>query len=318
MAQEPRIVGIDVAKEKIDAAIRSIEAAQSFDNTPAGRRQFVAWLKKHQVGKAVMEASGGYERVWTKVLHPAGIEVRIVDPKRVRHFAKSAGRLAKNDAIDAQTIAWFAETFAEAPGRAPDADREELDQLVSARTHFNDLLIQVGNYQEHDQPAELRKAHRAISKTILAELSKIEAAIETRIEKTEQFAERAEIIQSVPGLGDISAAGIIAFMPEMGSIGNKAAAALVGLAPYDDDSGRHHGRRFIKGGRQKLRTLLYMPIVAAATRCNPVLKACYQRLIAKGKAPKVALIACMRKLIVILNVMLTRKEKWDPAKHALA
>lgn len=318
MAQNLRIVGIDVAKEKIDAAIRSSPAAQSFDNTSAGRRQLLAWLKKHQVGKAVMEASGGYERIWAKALHHGGVEVRIVDPKRVRHFAKSAGRLAKNDAIDAETIAWFAETFAEAPARAPNANREELDQLVSARTHFNDLLTRIGNYEEHDQPAELRRAHKAIRKTMLAELEKIEAAIEAKIEQTAEFAERAEIIQSVPGLGDISAAGLIAFMPEMGLVSNKAASALIGLAPYDDDSGRHHGRRFIKGGRQKPRNLLYMPIVGAATRCNPVLKAFYQRLIAKGKAAKVALIACMRKLIVILNVMLTRKEKWDPARHVLA
>jgi len=152
---------------------------------------------------------------------------------------------------------------------------------------------------------------------LASQLAQLEAAIAAKIEQTAHFAERAAIIESVPGLGT-SAAGLIAFLPELGLVTDKAATALVGVAPYDDDSGKHRGRRFIKGGRRKLRNLLFLPIVGAATRYNPVLKHYYKRLIATGKPPKVALIACMRKLIVILNVMIARGEKWDPLRHAQA
>jgi transposase len=318
MAQKMTIVGLDIAKGKVAAAIRSVAARASFENTAEGRRGLIRWLRRHQVGTAVMEASGGYEGGWAKLLRAAGIVVRIVDPKRVRHFARSAGRLAKNDPIDADMIAWFAEIFADVEGRPHDERREELDDLVSARISCRDMLAQIASHREHDQPAEVRRVYRAIEKTLLAQLASLEAAIAARIEQTAQFAERAAIIASVPGLGPASAAGLVAFLPELGSAGGKAAAALVGVAPYDDDSGKHHGRRFIRGGRQKLRNLLFLPIVGAATRCNPVLKAYYKRLTAKGKPAKVALIACMRKLIVILDTMIARRERWDPLKHVPA
>jgi transposase len=318
MAQKNTLVGLDIAKDKIDAAIRSAAVGASFANTAEDRRKLLIWLRGHRVGVAVMEASGGYESGWAKLLRAAGIEVRIVDPKRVRHFARSAGRLAKNDPIDAAMIAWFAETFPDRTGRAHDSGREELDRLVSARIALRALQAQIDGYGEHDQPCEVRQAHRAIAKTLAAQVARLEAAIAARVEQTEQFAARAALIESVPGLGKTSAAGLIAFLPELGLVSDKAATALVGVAPYDDDSGKHRGRRFIKGGRQKLRNLLFLPIVGAATRCNPVLKAFYKRLIAKGKPAKVALIACMRKLIVILNAMIARGERWDPQRHAQA
>jgi transposase len=318
MTQSTTIVGIDVAKDKIDAAIRSASAHRSFANTVQGRRDLVQWLTHHGVGKAVMEASGGYEGSWAKVLRQIGLEVCIVDPKRVRYFARSAGRLAKNDPIDAAMIAWFAETFPDAVSRPHDEQREDLDDVVSARMALKAMEAQIDNYGEHSQPAEVRKAYQAIAKTLARQLARLEAAIAARIEQTAPFAERAAIIESVPGLGPASAAGLIAFLPELGLVTDKAAAALLGVAPYDDDSGKHHGRRFIKGGRHKLRRLLFLPIVGAATRYNPVLSTYYKRLIAKGKPAKVALIACMRKLITILNVMIARGEKWDPLKHAAA
>ena len=149
-----------------------------------------------------------------------------------------------------------------------------------------------------------------------AELRKIDAAIAAKIRANPAFARRAEIIASVPGLGDQAVAGVIACMPELGRVSNEAAAALVGVAPYDDDSGERRGARCIKGGRRKLRNLLYMPVMGAATQHNPALKAYYQRLRAKGKEAKVAIIACMRKLIVILNTMLARDETWLPPPRA--
>ena len=304
------VVGIDVAKDKVDACIRSLSLRQTWPSTAEGRRKLIAWLRKHQVGKAVMEASGGYERDWAKALRAAGIEVRIVDPKRVRNFARSAGRLAKNDTIDAEMIAWFAETFAEAPSQAYDAAREQLVAIVNARQALLEIQTRLQNRCEHAAPEPVQKTQARLLKTIALEVAELEAAIAALIKATPALEQLAEIIESVPGIGRITSAGLIAAMPELGQVNNKVAAALLGAAPYDDDSGRRRGERHIKGGRRKIRNLFYMACLGAATRHNPVLKAFYRRLIANGKKPKVALVACMRKLIVILNTMIARRQKW--------
>ncbi len=319
MAQnDPVVVGIDVAKDKVDACIRAFTLRQTCPSTAQGQRKLVAWLRRHQVNKAVMEASGGYERDWARVLRQASIEVRIVDPRRVRSFALSAGRLAKNDAIDAEMIAWFAETFSEAPSQTHDAAREELQALVKARLGLIDFRMRLESQSEHAAPGLVRKAHSHVLKSLASQIAKLEAAISAKIKSTPDFAERAEIIESVPGLAKTSSASLVAGMPELGRVSDEIAAALIGLAPYDDDSGKRRGERHIKGGRRWVRNAIYMPCVGAATQNNPVLKAHYQRLIAKGKEPKVALIACMRKLIVILNTMIARRQKWDPSRYVLS
>jgi transposase len=318
MAQDDRVVvGIDVAKDKVDVCVRRLALQQVFPNSAPGHRKLVAWLRQHQVNKAVMEASGGYERAWAKVLRQADIEVRIVDPRRVRNFALSAGRLAKNDPIDAEMIGWFAETF-EAPGQIHDAAREELASLVKARKRLIDLKTQLQTQDEHAAPKAVEKAHTRVLKSLATEIAKLEAAICATVKATPEFAERAEIIESVPGLAETASATLIAGMPELGQVSDVVAAALIGLAPYDDDSGKRRGERHIKGGRRWVRNAIYMPCLGAATLSNPVLKAFYQRLIAKGKEPKVALVACMRKLIIILNTLIARRQKWDPSRYARA
>lgn len=312
------VVGIDVAKDKVDACIRALALRQTCASTAQGHRKLVAWLRKHKVNKAVMEASGGYERDWARALRQAGIEVRIVDPKRVRSFAQSAGRLAKNDAIDAEMIAWFAETFSEVPGQTHDAAREELQALVKARIALVDLKTRLQSQNEHAVPGPVQKAHARILKSLAAEIAKLEAAISAKVKATPDFAERAEIIESVPGFAATTSANLVAGMPELGQVSDDIAAALLGVAPYDDDSGKRRGERHIKGGRRWVRNAIYMPCLGAATQNNPVLKAFYNRLIAKGKEPKVALIACMRKLIIILNTLIARRQKWDPTRYAVS
>src|SRR6478736_6691920 len=305
MAQnEVVVVGIDVAKDKVDACIRAFKLRQTWLSTAQGHRKLVAWLRKHQVNKAVMEASGGYERDWARVLREAGIGVRIVDPKRVRSFALSAGRFAKNDAIDAEMIAWFAETFSEAPSQPHDAASEELQALVKARLDLIDFRMRLVSRSEHAAPGLVQKAHAHILKSLASEITKLEAAISAKI-------------KSVPDFAQTSSANLVAGMPELGQVSDEIAAALIGVAPYDDDSGKRRGERHIKGGRRWVRNAVYMPCVGAATQNNPVLQAYYQRLIAKGKEPKVAIIACMRKLIVILNTMIARRQKWDPSRYSL-
>jgi transposase len=319
MAQSDLVVaGIDVAKDKVDVCIRSLSQRQVFPSTAEGRRKLIAWLRRYKVDKAVMEASGGYERDWAKALRKAGIEVRIVDPKRVRSFAQSAGRLAKNDAIDAEMIAWFAETFGEAPHQVHDAEREKLAQMVNARQGLLELQTDLQNRGEHSAPEVVKRMQARLLKKIAAELATLEVAIAATVKTTPHFSELAEIIESVPGLAGTTSAGLIAIMPELGQVNGKIIAALLGGAPYDDDSGKRRGERHIKGGRRRIRNLFYMACLGAATRHNPVLKAFYQRLLAKGKKKKVALVACMRKLIVILNIMIARREKWDPSRYALS
>src|SRR5438874_3694685 len=236
MAQDDLVVvGIDVAKDKVDACIRAFALRQVFPSAAQGHRKLIAWLRKHKVTKAVMEASGGYERDWAKVLCQAGSEVRIVDPKRVRSFALSAGRLAKNDAIDAEMIAWFAETFSEAPSQRHDAAHEELLALVKARKGLLDLKTRLQSQNEHAAPGPVQKAHARVVKSLATEIAKLEAAISTKIKATPDFAERTEIIESVPGFAETTSANLIAGMPELGQVSNKIAAALLGAAPYDDD-----------------------------------------------------------------------------------
>ena len=319
MPQETRIVvGLDVAKRKVDACIRSAGLRFAAPSTPEGEAELILWAQANRIGRAVMEASGGYERSWAQILRTAGVEVVIVDPKRIRHFAKAAGRLAKNDRIDAEVIAWFGEMFCDRAVEAQDGAREEVDRLVQARTALKDLEDRVKQQGEHQPPAVVVKAMRAVAKAMRAELRALDAAIRAKIKANPGFARRAEIVDSVPGLGDQTVAGVIAWAPELGKISNEAAAALIGAAPYDDDSGDRKGVRRIRGGRRKLRNLLYMPVMGAATLHNPVLKATYQRLIARGKPAKVAIIACMRKLIVILNTMLARDQTWSPSAGAAA
>jgi transposase len=318
MAQNDLVVaGIDVAKDKVDVCIRSLSQRQVFPSTAEGRRKLIAWLRRYKVDKVVMEASGGYERDWAKVLREAGIGLRIVDPKRVRSFAQSAGRLAKNDTIDAEMIAWFAEIFGEAPHQVHDGEREKLVQMVSARLGLLELRTELQNRGEHSAPEVVKRMQARLLKKIAAELATLEAAIAVLVKTTPRFAELAEIIESVPGLADTTSAGLIAIMPELGQVNDKIAAALLGAAPYDDDSGKRRGERHIKGGRRRIRNIFYMACLGAATKHNPVLKAFYQRLLAKGKKKKVALVACMRKLIVILNTMIANREKWDPSRYAL-
>ncbi|MGH9696545.1 MAG: IS110 family transposase [Bryobacteraceae bacterium] len=319
MAQnDPVVAGIDVSKDKVDVCIRALALQQVFPSSAQGHRKLVAWLRKHEVNKAVMEASGGYERGWAKELREAGIEVRIVDPKRVRSFADSAGRWAKNDPIDAQMIAWFAETFREAPGQVHDVAQEELVALVKARMALVDHKMRLVVQSEHAASGPVQKARDRVLKSLVGEIAKLEATIAATISATPYLAERAEIIESVPGFAKTTSANLVAGMPELGQVSNEIAAALIGLAPYDDDSGNRRGERHIQGGRRWVRNAIYMPCVGAATLNNPVMKAYYDRLIARGKKPKVAIVACMRKLIVILNTMIARRQKWDPSRYALS
>ena len=231
--------------------------------------------------------------------------MRIVDPKRVRHFAKAAGRLAKNDRIDAEMIAEFGAVFAA-------AQRCEIP-LDTKREHL------AGQNQISACPkGPARQALAAALKPVPASIKQLDCLIAQAIAAHPQFAALAARLNTVPGVGPVTIAALISWLPELGRLDRRALAALVGGAPFDDDSGKRTGQRYIKGGRRKLRSIVYMAVIGAATKHNPVLKAYYDSLLNRGKLKKVALIACLRKLLTILNTMVARQQDWNPASMAIA
>lgn len=321
MAQSEGIVGIDVSKLYLDLHVLASGQDRRLANDPAGWEELVGWVKPLRVRTAVLEASGGYERAAVKALHRAGLAVRVVDPKRVRHYAKAMGQLAKTDRLDAQMIAEFGAAIMAAERcdiAADDPVREALSALVGAR---QDLVAhQAGLQQQTVATLEgaARRVLEAAVKAISRQIAKLDQLIASKIAEHQPFAVLAKRLDTVPGLGPVTIAALIAWLPELGRIDRGKIAALVGVAPMDDSSGERIGQRYIQGGRTKLRNLLYMAAMASATRHNPVLKAHYAHLLAKGKEPKLAIIACLRKLLTILNTMVARQEDWQPNRTVAA
>ena len=321
MAHSLDVVGIDVSKQNLDLYVLAHQQSRTAANTAAGHAELVSWLKSLGVQVAVMEASGGYERAVAGALRRAGFDVRIVDPKRVRHFAKAAGRLAKNDRIDARMIAEFGAVFvvAERCEIAADAKREHLACLLAARQALIDHQIGLRNQISASPAGEAGRALAAVLKPTAGAIKKLDRLIAAAIAEHPPFAALAARLDTVPGLGPVAIAAIIAWLPELGRLDRRALAALVGVAPFDNDSGKRTGQRYIRGGRGKLRNVLYMAVMGASTRHNPVLNAHYTALIKRGKLPKVAIVACLRKLLTILNAMVVQQKDWDPrfAAHAV-
>jgi transposase len=314
MAHSHDVVGIDVSKGNLDVYVLVHQQLRTVTNTAAKHAELASWLKSLGVRVAVMEASGGYEQAVAGALRRAGFEVRVVDPKRVRHFAKAAGRLAKNDRIDARMIAEFGAVFAvveqcEVP---TDPAREHLASLVGARQALIEHETGLRNQISAAPAGAARLALAAVLKPIAGAIKKLDRLIAATIAAHPPFAALAARLDTVPGLGPVAIAGLIAWLPELGRLDRRALAALVGVAPFDDDSGKRTGRRSIQGGRRKLRNIVYMAGMGAATRHNPVLNAYYTALINRGKPPKVAIVACLRKLLTMVNAMVAQQKDWEP------
>ena len=316
MTQIQDVVGIDISKRNLDVYVVGAQQERAVGNDAAGHGELTAWLKELGVDRAVMEASGGYERTIAAALRRAGFDVRIVDPKRVRHFAKAAGRLAKNDRIDARIIAEFGAVFAATPVRhdiTVGPQHQRLSDLVGARQGLIDHQTGLRNQVSAAPAGAARRALAATLKPIERAIEKLDRLIAEAIAEHPPFAALAARLATVPGLGPVAISAIIAWLPELGQIDRRQLAALVGVAPYDDDSGNRNGQRYIQGGRYKLRNILYMVTMGAATRHNQLLRAHYEALIKRGKPAKVALIACLRKLLAILNTMVAKQRDWEPA-----
>ena len=311
MAQIVPTAGIDVSKDRLDVAVHPTDEQFSVSNDETGWRMLVRRLKPIGARAIGIEASGGYERGVIGALLETGLPVRSVNAWKLRQFAKASGVLAKNDRLDARTIAWFVATL---PSREVRRDPviDHLAELVTARRQLVDDRQQVGNQTEHLRDAGLRRLQARRIRQLERDLAQLDLRIARAIDASPALGARRDLLCSMPGVGPVLAATLIAQLPELGSLRNRPIGALVGVAPYDFDSGRMRGMRCIFGGRAAVRRVLFMAAQAAAL-CNPTLKAFKQRLLAAGKKPKVAIVAVMRKLIVTLNAMVRDNAPWRPA-----
>ncbi len=273
----------------------------------AGLKQLAAWLVSHEVGRIGIEASGGYEREVIDTLQAMGFEVLLLNPLRVRRFAQAKGRLAKNDRADARVIAQFVSVMIDAP---QPARRRELDPLVehlTLRRQLLDWITGCANQLEHLKDAKLRRTVEVQKANFERTVATLDAKLAKLVAEHDDWSALRRRLRTVPGVGPVLAQTLIALLPELGMLSGRAIASLVGLAPFDHDSGKYAGERHIKGGRAAVRNVLYMATLSAKG-CNPVIAAFAQRL--AGKKFKVIMVACMRKLPVVLNAMVRDAIDW--------
>ena len=309
MIHTPVFVGIDVSKAQLDVAMRP-DGRFSVVHNESGMAELVTQLQAIRPTLIVLEATGGMELPLTSALALAGLPVVVINPRQVRDFAKATGQLAKTDAIDAQVLAHFAEVIRPEPRPLPDEQTHALAALVARRQQLIEMLTAEKN--------RLASARTSVRKNLRAHIAWLERALRQAdtdladtIRQSPVWREKDELLRSVPGIGPVLTSTLLANLPELGTLTHKQIAALVGVAPLNRDSGTLRGRRTVWGGRAHVRTALYMGAIVAA-RFNPVIRAFYQRLCAAGKAKKVALVACMRKLLTILNAMLKHRTPWSP------
>ena len=304
-------VGIDVSKARLDVAMRPSGETPSVAHDEAGISALVKRLRAVQPALIVLEATGGMERQITRALASAELPVVVVNPRQARDFAKASGKLAKTDTIDAMVLAWFAEAVRPAVKTLPDEISLELRALIARRRQITEMIVAENN--------RLGGAAKAVQKRISvhirwleSELQRVDTDLDQTIRQSPIWKDKEDLLQSVPGIGPVTSRALIANLPELGELNRRQIAALVGIAPLNRDSGTLRGRRTIWGGRAGVRAVLYMAALVAS-RHNAVIRTFYTRLCKAGKAPKIALVACMRKLLTILNSMLRHKTRWSGA-----
>lgn len=304
------LVGIDVAKDSLDVCLLPTERAFTVTNDPQGFRQLIVELPVAGSCLVVLEATGGYQRRVVAALLAAGHRVAVVNPRQVRDFARGLGILAKTDRLDARVIARFGQHTAPRPIEIGSEKQVELQELVTRRRQLVELRTAEKNRLETATSKTVRKNIRHLVEQLDKQIRQLEESIGAWVESDPELASKAALLQSVPGVGAVTVTSLLVGLPELGRLGRGQIAALVGVAPFNRDSGKFRGRRAIWGGRAAVRSVLYMAALTAR-RCNPLIRAFAQRLEAAGKPFKVVLTACMRKLLVALNTMLKHKLPWN-------
>jgi transposase len=306
-----KCIGIDIAKQYFDMYVLCSRQHHRLDNTAEGVRQCVQVCKAATPELIVMEATGGYELALACALQAEGLPVAIVNPRRIRDFAKAAGQIAKTDKLDARIIAQFAATLEPMTTEQINEDTQKLKALVARRNQLVGLHTAESNRLEHADNRDIQHSIAAVLKVIEDQMKAVERKIEDHIRNTPELKQRSETLQSTPGIGPTTAHMLVTELPELGRLNRRQIAALLGVAPIARDSGTLRGKRMTGGGRKNIRSRLFLPTLVAV-RYNPVLKAYYDRLVSRGKCKMVALVAAMRKLICILNTMIKKNQNWQP------
>ncbi len=304
-------IGIDVAKDKLDIHVRPENRDFSTANTPEGFQEIVKQLPAPTTCLIALESTGSYHKSLAEAMIRAGHFVAVANPRHVRSFAIALGLLAKTDKIDARIIAHYAETARPRTMSLSPENQVKIVELVTRRRQLLDMRTAEKNRLETIHIQAVRRSLEQMLKTIDKQIKTIEKQIAGLLKSDDDWNDKADLLLSVPGVGPITVASLLADLPELGRLNRKEIAALAGLAPYNNDSGRKHGKRSIHGGRKPIRSVLYMAALTAM-RCNDVIRKFADRLKAQGKSFKVVVTACMRKLLVILNTMVKNNTQWEP------
>ena len=302
-------IGIDIAKDTIDISVLPSGESWTVGTTPTELPETVDRLAALKPTNIVMEATGGYETRLAASLATAGLPVAVINPRQVRDFARALGILAKTDAIDAHVLALFAEKVQPECRPLPTDDEHALKELLTRRRQLVDMRTAESNRLQQIVSKQVHDSITTLIESVNHELDVIEREIDNRIKASPVWRAKDKLLQSVPGIGKTTASMLIVALPELGHLNRRQIASLAGLAPMNRDSGTFRGRRMITGGRALIRAGLYMPILSAV-RYNPKIKPFYDRLIAAGKLEKVAITACMRKLLTMLNAIARKNEPW--------
>lgn len=313
MEQQGVVVGIDVSKAQLDTAFGAEAAVVGLANDAAAISQLLERLKALRPSLVVMEASGGYETAAATAIAAAGWRLAVVNPRQVRDFARATGRLAKTDRIDARILSAFGKAIEPQVTSLPDEDAQALQGLLLRRQQLVAMRAQEYQRLEHAQSL-MRKNIKKHIDWLDQEIDKLDVDLTAGLRKSPAWRAKDELLRSLKGIGRITSGTLLVALPELGRLDRRQIAALVGLAPFNRDSGTMRGRRSIYGGRARIRTLLYMA-ATTAIRCNPVIRAFYERLKSRGKPHKVALVACMRKMLTILNAMIRESTPWTPERN---
>jgi transposase len=302
-------IGVDTGKHTLDIFIRPLDIYFTVNNDEKGVNEAVSEIKKHQPQRVIIEATGRLELLFVTACAKAKLPFVIANPMHVRRFAGAIGLKAKTDKLDAQLIAHYGEAIAPKLSSLKPESMRLMADLVTRRNQILNMQTMEKN-RSQIMPKALQSTIKPILTAYKNQLIKIEKQLIKLIDSCPDYQEKSDIVQSMPGIGKVSASALIGYLPELGYVNNKEAAALVGVAPMNRESGRYQGKRKIKGGRPQVRTVLFMAMMSAM-QCNPVFKRTYQALLATGKPKKVAIIACVRKMVVILNSMVRDGKKWE-------
>jgi transposase len=305
--------GIDVSKGRLEVAVRPVGERFGVPNDDAGIDELVGRLEERRPALVVLESTGGLERSLVAALAASGLAVAVVNPRQARDFARATGRLAKTDRIDAYVLAHFAEAVRPTPRAVPEEEAYVFRAILARRRQIVEMLTAENN-RLGTAPRAVRKRIEAHVRWLEKELKRTDDDLDEAIEQSPTWRENAALLRSVPGVGPVLCRTLLAELPELGTLTHKQLAALVGVAPLNRDSGTMRGKRAVWGGRSGVRAALYMAALVA-TRHNPQVKEFYERLLAAGKAKKVALVACMRKLLIILNAVLKHRTPWRSSHY---